>query len=962
MRLALLELVSRHVLDAALLERLQTLAGLRGEPSRAPYWLGRVALFIGCALGGFGALLWVAANWAQLAPLERFALLELGFGLACAVTLWLASRQGRQGPTTAAWPAAAASGLLVWLLIGALLAAFGQTYQTGADPWQLFALWAALGLPLALGLRHDVVWMPWVIVSQLALSLWFLAYSNARWWSQVFSDPLLFWAAWALLGLQAVWLSPLLRRWTGAGVWSYRLALVLGVAVVCTHGLAQVGMWDGLITVNLVYVTALMLLLGTLVWFSVPRHYDGLVVSTLCLAMIVLLLALVLQWLGKVKASWEAKAFMLGCVAAVLLALASWVVLRLHQRQQRWLRVNTASTTTIASSTSAVTDGTPAATPTPVVTALHSSPHRVWHALLEQAHAQGWLSSLPEPYLPPMEQERPWHLVLLGALGAWLVSVPFAAAIVIMLVLGHSSATALIAVLLGLGLLLGAALGSRWRTLPLLLEQMLLPAMLTGTALSYIGLVDLMRQYNHPLPALLLAALTLGCGLVVRPAWLRLLLGLGAAVWWFIALDWLRQNSWSVGSQHALGIPTWLALEMLPALLPWLGAIWWLHQPQSLARWPRWAVLLETLANGWLLGWLGCVVWVSGQTYLLSGLPLMRGMTELRHDIQPAAWEIIGWYAMAIVQSLMVLATAAWWMRMWPSLQRLWCAALLFGLAVLAAFMPLLVPSLLAGAVCLVTRRKHLALVCAVAVGWIVGSLYYQLRFSLTDKAMLLLGLAVPVVLLAAWGLREVARTSPTQADLSEATLADAGAAPRREAPPSLWQTLRQTCLTPAVAGVALCAVLVLAAVNHGIWQKQQLIAHGRPVFVALQPVDPRSLMQGDYMALEFLPSVRTNPDLMAFAEWGKLPSALLRLDARGIAQLVQIVEPQERSQITLTADEVLVELVARGGRLKLVTDAYYFPEGEAERWSRARYGEFRVAADGQALLVALRGENLEPL
>ena len=41
-------------------------------------------------------------------------------------------------------------GLLALLGIGGLFAYFGQTHQTGADPWQLFALWAALVLPLRL--------------------------------------------------------------------------------------------------------------------------------------------------------------------------------------------------------------------------------------------------------------------------------------------------------------------------------------------------------------------------------------------------------------------------------------------------------------------------------------------------------------------------------------------------------------------------------------------------------------------------------------------------------------------------------------------------------------------------------------------------------------------------------------------------------------------------------------------
>jgi uncharacterized membrane-anchored protein len=44
------------------------------------------------------------------------------------------------------------------------------------------------------------------------------------------------------------------------------------------------------------------------------------------------------------------------------------------------------------------------------------------------------------------------------------------------------------------------------------------------------------------------------------------------------------------------------------------------------------------------------------------------------------------------------------------------------------------------------------------------------------------------------------------------------------------------------------------------------------------------------------------------------------------------------------------------------VTDAWFFAEGEESRWSRARFGEFRVGAEGKALLVGLRGERLETL
>ena len=46
--------------------------------------------------------------------------------------------------------------------------------------------------------------------------------------------------------------------------------------------------------------------------------------------------------------------------------------------------------------------------------------------------------------------------------------------------------------------------------------------------------------------------------------------------------------------------------------------------------------------------------------------------------------------------------------------------------------------------------------------------------------------------------------------------------------------------------------VLVLGAVNWSIFAKERIKTNGERIFLALAPVDPRSLMQGDYMALRF--------------------------------------------------------------------------------------------------------------
>jgi uncharacterized membrane-anchored protein len=158
--------------------------------------------------------------------------------------------------------------------------------------------------------------------------------------------------------------------------------------------------------------------------------------------------------------------------------------------------------------------------------------------------------------------------------------------------------------------------------------------------------------------------------------------------------------------------------------------------------------------------------------------------------------------------------------------------------------------------------------------------------------------------------------------------------------------------------------VLVLAAVlmclvvaNVAIGQKERLIARGEPLRVALAPADPRSLMQGDYMRLAFqLPS-----EVNAMSVDEPAPAVVFQRDSRGVSRAVR-VERQGIAAAPLAAGEQRVLLVRKSGRWTLVTDAWFFREGDAARFEAARFGEFRVQDDGRALLVGLLDETLRPI
>ena len=52
------------------------------------------------------------------------------------------------------------------------MAYYGQTYQTGADPWQLFANWALLIIPWVLIAKFPPLSMLWIVLVNLALTLY----------------------------------------------------------------------------------------------------------------------------------------------------------------------------------------------------------------------------------------------------------------------------------------------------------------------------------------------------------------------------------------------------------------------------------------------------------------------------------------------------------------------------------------------------------------------------------------------------------------------------------------------------------------------------------------------------------------------------------------------------------------------------------------------------------------------
>ncbi|MEO5870376.1 MAG: DUF2157 domain-containing protein [Gemmatimonadaceae bacterium] len=162
-----------RVVPLALHVRSRALTLIDATPD-TPAWhrfVSRVLLLLGAGLVLSGVVCFVAYNWNRFGAFPKFALIEVAI-VGAAIVGWrtLPSLSGQVALSAAA------------VLVGPLLALYGQVYQTGADPYGLFLGWLALILPWVIAAQFGPLWL-------FALGL--LDVSVMLYWGQVLEKGLL---------------------------------------------------------------------------------------------------------------------------------------------------------------------------------------------------------------------------------------------------------------------------------------------------------------------------------------------------------------------------------------------------------------------------------------------------------------------------------------------------------------------------------------------------------------------------------------------------------------------------------------------------------------------------------------------------------------------------------------------------------------------------------------------------
>lgn len=146
--------------------------------------------------------------------------------------------------------------------------------------------------------------------------------------------------------------------------------------------------------------------------------------------------------------------------------------------------------------------------------------------------------------------------------------------------------------------------------------------------------------------------------------------------------------------------------------------------------------------------------------------------------------------------------------------------------------------------------------------------------------------------------------------------------------------------------------IVLLVFFNNSIFKKEKLLSKGQLVLLELAPVDPRSLMQGDYMRLRYAISNNLKADSIS-----KRGFVVVKLEENGIAKRVRIQE----DYTPINQNEFLIEYTSKNRwNINIGAESYFFQEGEGEKYEKAKYGGLKIDNDGNSLLVGLYDENLK--
>ncbi|ADO59224.1 hypothetical protein PPSC2_24750 [Paenibacillus polymyxa SC2] len=230
-------------------------------------------------------------------------------------------------------------------------------------------------------------------------------------------------------------------------------------------------------------------------------------------------------------------------------------------------------------------------------------------------------------------------------------------------------------------------------------------------------------------------------------------------------------------------------------------------------------------------------------------------------------------------------------------------------------------------------RHKQKSEAITSVVFWFIfiGFKYYDLLWTLLYKSFTLALLGIIILGITWWFDRRMAHSGKTAFDADHRS----------------FSFMR---LSPLL--IAIVIVLQLGIIGYQTARSETLLATGASVKLKLAPIDPRSLLQGDYVALNYDISTPPSKNPLQEKDWnrGKV-KVVLTPDSQGVYIADRLYQDGEK----LAHHEIVLNGQWNGSRILYGIENYFIPEGTGRTVEQnAHYAYIRVSRNGDALLERL--------
>lgn len=836
-----------------------------------------LSLLAGVSFASSGVVTWVAANWDYFSSLQKLYGIQFLFILACLTAFLVYLRYARKNRQTKAGVGSQGALFLAAVMTGALLALVGQVYQTGADPWTLFAIWGVLLLPFLLAAPNAAIALLWCAVINLAWQLYM-----GTFWDTLGRQH--YYQALAYAGFNLLWLVLAecnIKRLGDRFRLVPRFLSFFCIWPVLGFDIFEVyGSNESVLAVLLVWVMPVLVFVAGF-WFYSRKRVDYFILANL----VGFLSAVVLVCSLRLFDAWymfELSLFVIACLVLLTAGLGVRAINRLYRE---------------------------------------NNPDR--------GHKSLW----------------PVHFLLVCVV--LVVSLLFALFL-----------TLLDVSFLVIGLLMIVAGGALSFSGKNRLKDDLVSGslVLIGLGMLAISLIDTHHDLFSPevlpvfrLHASAIAAVSMAVYMLFRQGWVRFLSAAQAIGLVLLVLyTFLLVNDSYSAAELAFFKLSFYSVPWLTLISVVLFVV--ARESARTGLLPlAWALVTTTLVL--MVSYTLSTNWQPGLAQTVAPVDMFMAVLVGLSPLKAGNWG-------NIVLQCLPAALVFWGMRKqegsgWFT----WLAtALVFVLCLYWGNGNGVVYGLILVLLAYLCRDWVLGGTGAITMIGFLWMFYYQMELSLLHKAFLLLGTGL-VLLVVTIACRHWLR----QGQQGGMTVREP------EAQPAAEVSAKSLVFLPLMTALGVVAVLTVA--NWSIWTNEAILRTGQRVVLVLAPVDPRSLMQGDYMSLNFELVDHLRKVVQETQSAGKAEShhkrvegyAILSLDEKGVASLAGVSQTYP-SMILADGKTVVMRYKTDGYRVYLPSHEYFFPEGMGEHFAQAKYGEFRVRKDGKALLGGLLDEKLTRL